>query len=81
MLVSNTPIVHPYGYVNFAQDYPAWVKNQAVDFIVPQVYRKDLASYERELDAQIATIGSGERLVPGIDVTNSNAEVLIWRSS
>lgn len=76
-LVSNAPIVYPYGYENFAQDYPGWMKDEAVDFMVPQVYRKDVAAYERDLDEQIAAVGGGERLVPGIDVTNSNVEVLI----
>jgi uncharacterized lipoprotein YddW (UPF0748 family) len=76
-LVSNAPIVFPYGYDNFAQDYPAWMKDGAVDFMVPQIYRKDAETYARELDAQVATVGSVAKLIAGIDITNSNADVLI----
>ena len=74
-LVSNAPIVFPYGYDHFAQDYRGWMR--AVDFMVPQVYRKDLESFTRDLDAQIAGVGDASRLVPGVDVTNSNADVLV----
>jgi uncharacterized lipoprotein YddW (UPF0748 family) len=76
-LVSNAPIVFPYGYDNFAQDYPAWLKAGAADFMVPQIYRKDVVAYSRELDAQIAIVGSVAKLVAGVDVTNSNADVLV----
>ena len=76
-LVSNAPIVFPYGYDNFAQDYPGWMKDGAVDFMVPQIYRKDVETYIKDLDAQIAAVGSPARLVAGVDVTNSNADVLV----
>jgi uncharacterized lipoprotein YddW (UPF0748 family) len=76
-LVSNAPATYPYGYDHFAQDYPAWVKAGALDFVVPQVYRRDVATYARELDAQVAAVGGPDRLVAGIDVTNTSAAVLI----
>jgi len=76
-LVSNAPTTYPYGYVNFAQDYPAWLRAGAVDFMVPQIYRRDVATYERELDAQIAAVANSRLLVPGIDITNSDPEVLV----
>ena len=77
-LVTNAPIVYDYSYVNFLQEYPAWMKSGALDFISPQIYRSDAASYMRELDKQLDAIGGdGARLVPGIDITNSDAGQLI----
>lgn len=75
--VSNAPGVYPYAYVNFAQDYPGWMRAGALDFTVPQIYRKDIASYLDELNRQISAVPSLERFVPGVDITNSNPTELI----
>ncbi len=76
--LTNAPITYPYGLETFAQDYPAWLKENAVDFISPQIYRADLATYIRELDNNIRFLTDTSRLVPGIDITNSKSpEVLI----
>ncbi len=78
VLSTNAPIVYNYSYVNFLQEYPAWMKSGALDFVSPQVYRSDLEGFTRELDRQIAAVdGDPTRLVPGIDATNSKTEVLI----
>jgi uncharacterized lipoprotein YddW (UPF0748 family) len=79
-LVTNAPIVYNYSYVNFLQEYPAWMKAGALDFVSPQVYRSDLEGFTRELDRQIEALGGGEasaRLAPGIDVTNTSVDTLI----
>jgi uncharacterized lipoprotein YddW (UPF0748 family) len=76
-LMTNAPIVYPFGYVNFAQAYPAWIRARSVDFISPQVYRATLDSYTQELDRQIAQAGDSSRLVPGIDVTNSRSAAVL----
>ncbi len=49
VLVSNAPVVYPYGYTYFMQDWPAGVRQGRPDFVVPQVYRTDLSSYTNEL--------------------------------
>jgi uncharacterized lipoprotein YddW (UPF0748 family) len=67
----------PTSVANFAQDYSAWVRDGSVDFVSPQVYRRDAASFERDLDNQIRALPAGARLVPGIDVTNSGTEELV----
>ncbi len=78
ILVTNAPAVYNYSYVNYLQEYPVWMKSGALDFASPQVYRSDPDGFARELDRQLeALAGDGARLVPGIDVTNSNAETLI----
>lgn len=78
LLVTNAPIVFSFSYVNFLQEYPAWMRAGSLDFVSPQVYRNDIAAFGRELDNQIRALdGAVSRLVPGIDVTNSNADTLV----
>jgi uncharacterized lipoprotein YddW (UPF0748 family) len=73
ILMTNAPVVFPFGYNSFAQDYPAWMREGSSDFITPQIYRADLGQYERELDLQIRSLGDTSRLVPGLDITNSRS--------
>jgi uncharacterized lipoprotein YddW (UPF0748 family) len=70
-LISNAPIVFPFGYVNFAQDYPGWQRDRALDFTVPQIYRRTTAEYVAELERQLAVTPDRQTLVPGVDITNS----------
>ena len=49
IMVSNTPVVYPYGYDNFMQNWPNWPKQGSVDFISPQLYRYNISSYRQEL--------------------------------
>ncbi len=78
MMVTNAPVVYDYSYRLFLQDYPAWMKAGSLDFVSPQVYRADAASFERELEIQLRHLGGeGARVAPGVDVTNTNAEILV----
>jgi uncharacterized lipoprotein YddW (UPF0748 family) len=78
VLMTNAPIVFDYSYRNFLQEYPAWWKQKALDFVSPQIYRANAEAYERELDLQIHALEQdASRLVPGIDVTNVTAETLV----
>ena len=77
LLVSNAPIVFPYSYVNFVQEYPVWVATGAVDFIVPQIYRRDSQQFEAELVRQLAAVPTLTGFVPGIDSTNPTVDELI----
>ncbi len=78
LLVTNAPIVYGFSYANFLQEYPAWAKAGALDFVSPQVYRRDPESFAAELDRQLAALGGdGARLAPGVDVTNSDAATLV----
>ncbi|MBL8177051.1 MAG: family 10 glycosylhydrolase [Bryobacterales bacterium] len=76
-LVTNAPVVYPFSYVNFAQEYPAWVRQGSLDFVSPQIYRSDFEGFQRELDAQIQHAGGAARLVAGIDASNTRIEVVI----
>lgn len=76
MLTTNAPVVYRLSYVDYAQDYPAWVRQGAVDFISPQIYRNDTAAFGRELDNQLREMPRGARLVPGVNVV-ADAEVVV----
>jgi uncharacterized lipoprotein YddW (UPF0748 family) len=78
MTITNAPITYPFGFEMFAQDYPAWLREGSLDYVSPQIYRADLATYTRELDNNIRFLPDTSRLVPGIDITNSkDPDVLI----
>lgn len=68
MLVSNTPVVYPYGYTLFLQNWPQWVRDNSIDFIAPQVYRYDISAYIFELEKIIGQqIPAGyKRFYPGM---------------
>jgi len=77
-LVTSAPIVFNYSYVNFLQEFPAWMKAGALDFVSPQVYRSDVQGFAAELNRQLAALdGDGTRLVPGLDITNTSVDTLI----
>jgi uncharacterized lipoprotein YddW (UPF0748 family) len=57
MEVTLAPPVFPWSRDDWLMDWPAWFKAGWVDRVFPQIYRKDLKSYEAELgkivDAQV----------------------------
>jgi uncharacterized lipoprotein YddW (UPF0748 family) len=77
MLITNAPVPLPTSAPNFLQNYSEWVREGSLDFVSPQVYRRDAESFERDLGNQIRALPSSGRLVPGIDVTNSGPDELI----
>lgn len=70
VLVTNAPGLYRYAYVNFAQDYPEWVRRGSLDFVTPQIYRNDAAAFETELRAQMRALPDNGRHVPGIKFNN-----------
>jgi len=69
--VSNAPAVFPVSYVNFLQDYPAWLGEGSVDYMVPQIYRRTDREYQAELDRQLGLASPRSAVIPGVDITNS----------
>ena len=67
--VSMAPSIYPFSFTNYLQDWPAWVKNGDVDMVCPQIYRRDLAAYQNELNkiinGQVATARKA-LIVPGM---------------
>lgn len=68
LVVSMSPSVYPWSKEQYLQDWPTWVNFGYVDMIVPQVYRKDSASYAATLASNIKRILPGKRhlFYPGI---------------
>ncbi len=64
--VANAPIVYPYGYDNFCQDWRPWINDRHLDAVSPQVYRATNAIYAYELDLQLAHVSDRSRFFPGI---------------
>jgi uncharacterized lipoprotein YddW (UPF0748 family) len=77
LLITDAPVVYPFSYQNFAQDYTAWVREGSLDFVSPQVYRSTSTAYEAELARQISQLSDSSRVVPGIDITNSSPSQLV----
>ncbi len=69
LIVSYSPIIYPWGYNNYLQDWPAWVKGGYVDLLIPQAYRYDfdqyketvneIMSYANQPDAKPYTLATG----------------------
>jgi uncharacterized lipoprotein YddW (UPF0748 family) len=77
VLFTNAPVPTPDGYGNFAQDPPAWVRDGSHDFLSPQIYWRDPATFQAKLELHIRLYGDASRLVPGIAVDTANPSSLI----
>jgi len=64
--VSNAPIVYPYGYDNFCQDWRPWVNEGHLDIVIPQVYRPSNARYLADLLPQMSYTHDLSKFYPGI---------------
>ncbi|WP_158281466.1 golvesin C-terminal-like domain-containing protein [Sediminitomix flava] len=64
--VSNAPIVYPYGYDNFCQDWPQWVNSDHLDYAIPQVYRNSNSVYSSDLNGQLSEVNDNSKVVPGM---------------
>ena len=49
ILVSWSPSIYPWSKENYLQDWLPWIENGYADFIIPQLYRYNLNSYEQLL--------------------------------
>ncbi len=76
VLVSNAPVVFPYGYELFLQDWRMWVRDGSLDFVAPQVYRYSASDYQRDLriavDYARAQVPGYDRLYPGMLVRSGD---------
>ncbi len=51
ILVTWAPSVYPWSKANYLQDWPRWLRDGTGDMFFPQIYRREIADYRRELDA------------------------------
>ena len=75
IVVSNAPIVYPYGYSNFCQDWRPWINDGNLDFVTPQVYRLTASQYASELNLQLAHVNDPATFYPGITTVANDADV------
>lgn len=69
--VSWSPSIYPWGYDEYLQEWPSWVRNDRADWIHPQVYRRDTTAYRETLESQFPhEVGIPEsyrtRIYPGV---------------
>jgi len=57
------------------QDWPVWGKNGWVDWLIPMNYTDNLHQFEGWMDLQRRQPGLADKLVPGIGLISSNAEL------
>lgn len=66
LVISLSPSPPGFGYREYLQDSPAWVRDGRCDWIHPQVYRRDLAAYRGLMAEAMAAYGAFPGLYPGI---------------
>lgn len=69
-VLSIAPSPYPFGYEEYLQDYPRWLREGVVDWLHPQLYRRTVGDYQRMLDAMLRQCGEAQghlsMLSPGI---------------
>jgi uncharacterized lipoprotein YddW (UPF0748 family) len=69
LLVSMSPNIYDWGFREYLQDYPTWLKLGIVDLIHPQIYRRDFNSYKAIANQLVSCQFTGttlSQLAPGI---------------
>jgi uncharacterized lipoprotein YddW (UPF0748 family) len=56
VIVSCSPSVSPWAKANYLQDWPTWLDKKYCDYVIPQIYRYDFASYQSTLKSQVAAL-------------------------
>ncbi|MFO8232110.1 MAG: family 10 glycosylhydrolase [Longimonas sp.] len=51
--VSWSPSIYPWGYDEYLQEWPSWLRNGHADWVHPQVYRRDTTAYRETLEDQL----------------------------
>jgi len=77
LMVSNAPIVYPYGYSNFCQDWRPWINEGYLDNVAPQVYRATNTQYTYDLDIQLGYVNNNQLVYPGITTMVNNDMVAV----
>jgi uncharacterized lipoprotein YddW (UPF0748 family) len=67
-IVSWSPSIYPWSKEQYLQDWPAWLNGGYADYIFPQLYRYDIAAYEKILKELEGQLKPGQKRVvfPGI---------------
>ena len=58
VIVSSAPSIYPWGKIEYLQDWPTWLKEGSVDYVIPQIYRTDLSNYRNTVAQQAMAVNS-----------------------
>jgi uncharacterized lipoprotein YddW (UPF0748 family) len=53
LIFSMSPSIHPFGFKEYLQDFPAWIKRDIVDAIHPQLYPPDFSVYQQRYEKML----------------------------
>lgn len=73
LVVSLSPSPYKWGLIEYLQDMKTWVDRKVVDWVHPQLYRRDFNSYRRLVDQLVAQQFTSQQLAgvfPGILLVN-----------
>lgn len=74
LIISMSPSPYPWSYENYLQDSQTWVDLGLVDLVHPQLYRRELESYKKEIDKLVTTQFTKQQLpqlIPGVLLKSS----------
>ncbi|WP_013322318.1 glycoside hydrolase family 10 protein [Gloeothece verrucosa] len=68
LLVSISSHPYPFGYHEYLQDSPTWIRQKIVDVIHPQLYRRTLKDYQALVETTLKQFSPDDltRLFPGV---------------
>ena len=66
--LSMAPSIYPWSKAEYLQDWPTWLENDWVDYVIPQIYRYSIADYKKALLENLTFIApkNKNRFIPGI---------------
>lgn len=71
IIVSSAPGIYPWAKNEYLQDWPTWLNKGYIDYVVPQIYRYDIANYRNTLAQQVKVAGSNsKKLYAGMLIKN-----------
>ena len=79
LIISMAPSPYPFGFREYLQDSPAWIKQDLVDLLHPQLYRRQLSAYTGLVDEMLRSFKSDpaslKKLVPGVLIRSGSYQI------
>jgi len=68
IIISMAPSIYPWAKEQYLQDWPVWLENGYINYVIPQVYRANFNDYKSTLAAQIKLLRETDKLkfFPGV---------------
>ena len=79
LIISMAPSPYPFGFREYLQDYPTWMKQDLVDLLHPQLYRRQLSAYKSLVDETVRPFKSEPaslaKLFPGVLIRSGSYRI------